>query len=59
VRAFVGGGEVMVRSMPALSWRNYVGLGLRGPEVVARRGRDVGFGNIKPQRTAARKKGNK
>ena len=22
----------MVRSMPAMSWRNYVGLGLRGPE---------------------------
>ena len=33
-----GGDEhQLVRSMPAMSWRNYVGLGLRGPEAVARR----------------------
>ena len=34
----------MVRSMPALSWRNYVGLSLRGPEAVNKRGRHEGFG---------------
>src|SRR5437660_12556649 len=34
----------MVRSMPALSWRNYVGLSLRGPEIAVRRGRPDGFG---------------
>src|SRR5215216_6691852 len=40
-----GGDEgQMVRSMPALSWRNYVGLGLRGPERVIRKGRDAGYG---------------
>ena len=35
------GGEEqqMVRSMPALSWRNYVGLSLRGPETCQKRGR--------------------
>ena len=36
--------QQMVRSMPAMSWRNYVGVGLRGPEVVVRKGRPVGFG---------------
>jgi phospholipase/carboxylesterase len=30
--------------MPALSWRNYVGLGLRGPEPVIKRDRLVGYG---------------
>src|SRR5215213_251302 len=40
-----GGDEgQMVRSMPALSWRNYVGLSLRGPERVTRKGRDAGYG---------------
>jgi phospholipase/carboxylesterase len=40
-----GGDEQhMVRSMPALSWRNYVGLSLRGPEEVIKRGRPEGFG---------------
>ncbi|MHC5545050.1 alpha/beta hydrolase, partial [Singulisphaera rosea] len=39
-----GDEEQMVRSMPALSWRNYVGLSLRGPEVVAKRGRPDGHG---------------
>ena len=40
-----GGDEhQMVRSMPALGWRNYVGLGLRGPEPVVRRGQAEGSG---------------
>jgi phospholipase/carboxylesterase len=30
--------------MPALSWRNYVGLGLRGPDVITKRERISGFG---------------
>ncbi len=39
-----GDEEQLVRCMPALSWRNYVGLGLRGPEVVTKRDRLVGYG---------------
>lgn len=39
-----GDEQQMVRPMPALSWRNYVGLSLRGPEVVNRRGRAEGYG---------------
>jgi phospholipase/carboxylesterase len=39
-----GDEQQMVRSMPALSWRNYVGLSLRGPEPWVRRGRVEGFG---------------
>jgi phospholipase/carboxylesterase len=39
-----GDEQQMVRSMPALSWRNYVGLSLRGPEVAIKRGRPDGFG---------------
>ncbi len=39
-----GDEQQMVRSMPALSWRNYVGLSLRGPEVACKRGRPEGFG---------------
>ena len=40
-----GGDEQQaVRSMPALSWRNYVGLSLRGPEAAVRRGRAEGHG---------------
>lgn len=39
-----GDEQQMVRSMPALSWRNYVGLSLRGPEALHRRGRFEGFG---------------
>jgi len=39
-----GDEQQMVRSMPALSWRNYVGLSLRGPEVASKRGRPEGFG---------------
>lgn len=39
-----GDEQQMVRSMPAMSWRNYVGLSLRGPEIVSRKGRPVGHG---------------
>ena len=39
-----GDEQQMVRSMPAMSWRNYVGLSLRGPEVVTRHGRPTGHG---------------
>ena len=39
-----GDEDQLVRAMPALSWRNYVGLGLRGPEPVIRRDRLAGFG---------------
>jgi phospholipase/carboxylesterase len=39
-----GDEQQMVRSMPALSWRNYVGLSLRGPETSVKRGRPEGFG---------------
>jgi phospholipase/carboxylesterase len=39
-----GDEDQLVRAMPALSWRNYVGLGLRGPELVTKHDRLVGFG---------------
>lgn len=40
-----GGDEhQMLASMPAMSWRNYVGLSLRGPEAVTRRGEPAGHG---------------
>jgi phospholipase/carboxylesterase len=39
-----GDEQQMVRSMPAMSWRNYVGLSLRGPEAAVKRGRLEGFG---------------
>jgi len=39
-----GDEEQLVRAMPALSWRNYVGLGLRGPEPVIKRERLAGYG---------------
>lgn len=39
-----GDEDQLVRAMPALSWRNYVGLGLRGPEQVYKRDRLAGFG---------------
>ncbi len=39
-----GDEEQLVRAMPALSWRNHVGLGLRGPEPVTKRDRLAGFG---------------
>lgn len=38
-----GDEQQLIRAMPALSWRNYVGLGLRGPERVVRRGRPSGY----------------
>ena len=39
-----GDEQQMVRSMPAMSWRNYVGLSLRGPEEVTRKGIPSGHG---------------
>src|SRR3954466_7774244 len=39
-----GDEDQMVRAMPAFSWRNYVGLGLRGPEPVIKRDGLAGFG---------------
>lgn len=39
-----GDEDQLVRAMPALSWRNYVGLGLRGPETIIKRERLVGYG---------------
>jgi phospholipase/carboxylesterase len=40
-----GGDEhQLLRSMPALSWRNYVAVGLRGPEHVVRSDQQAGFG---------------
>jgi phospholipase/carboxylesterase len=39
-----GDEEQLVRAMPALSWRNYVGLALRGPQPVIKRDRLAGFG---------------
>ena len=38
-----GDEDQLVRAMPALSWRNYVGLGLRGPEPVIKRDQLAGF----------------
>ena len=38
-----GDEQQMLRSMPAMSWRNYVGLSLRGPESYVRRGRHEGY----------------
>ena len=39
-----GDEDQLVRAMPALSWRNYVGLALRGPEPVVKRDHLAGFG---------------
>jgi phospholipase/carboxylesterase len=40
-----GGDEhQLLASMPAMSWRNYVGLSLRGPEALTRKGEPAGFG---------------
>ena len=44
LHARAGDEQQMVRSMPAMSWRNYVGLSLRGPEIVTRKGRAIGHG---------------
>src|SRR5438105_1013793 len=53
-----GDEQQMVRSMPALSWRNYVGLSLRGPEAVTKRGGFEGYGwgaaFVRPDRRAPR-----
>src|SRR3954454_4643548 len=53
-----GDEQQMVRSMPALSWRNYVRLRLRGPEPGVRRGRGEGYGGApvfpRPDRPAPR-----
>lgn len=38
-----GDEQLMARSMPLMSWRNYVGLSLRGPERYVRKGRTEGF----------------
>jgi phospholipase/carboxylesterase len=34
----------LIRAVPTMSWRNYVGLALRGPETIRRDGEVVGFG---------------
>jgi phospholipase/carboxylesterase len=39
-----GDEDQLVRAMPALSWRNYVGLALRGPQPVIKRDGLAGFG---------------
>lgn len=39
-----GDEQQLVSSMPGLSWRNYVALGLRGPEPIYRRERPLGHG---------------
>lgn len=39
-----GDEQQLVRALPTMSWRNYVGLGLRGPEVLERDGVPVGYG---------------
>jgi len=39
-----GDEDQLVRTMPNLSWRNYVGLGLRGPEAIVKREQPAGFG---------------
>ncbi|MBX6315043.1 MAG: esterase [Isosphaeraceae bacterium] len=38
-----GDEQQLIHSMPALSWRNYVGLALRGPVPVVRHGLEVGY----------------
>lgn len=39
-----GSEQQLIEAMPAMSWRNYIGLGLRGPEDVHRRGPEPSFG---------------
>jgi phospholipase/carboxylesterase len=39
-----GDEDQLVRAMPALSWRNYVGLGLRGPQAVIKKDHLAGYG---------------
>ncbi|QDV32979.1 alpha/beta hydrolase [Tautonia plasticadhaerens] len=38
-----GDEQQLVDAMPTMSWRNYVGLGLRGPEPLTRGGQPSGF----------------
>src|SRR5262249_60376298 len=46
--------EQLVRAMPAVGWRNYVGVALRGPEPGGKRDRLAGLGwggqFVRPQR---------
>ena len=37
-----GDEDQMMRSMPGMSWRNYVGVSLRGPDAIHKRGRVIG-----------------
>src|SRR5437588_4998120 len=39
-----GDEDQLVREMPAVSWRNHVGLALRGPQPIVKRDRWAGFG---------------
>lgn len=39
-----GDEDAVVKSVPTMSWRNYVALGLRGPEVVRKGGQIRGYG---------------
>ena len=39
-----GDEQQLIDAMPALSWRNYVGLSLRGPETITRGGLEIGYG---------------
>jgi phospholipase/carboxylesterase len=40
-----GGDEhQLIRSVPTMSWRNYIALSLRGPEVIRRDGEESGYG---------------
>jgi phospholipase/carboxylesterase len=48
----------LIQALPSMSWRNYVGLGLRGPETIERDGAPAGHGwgpeFIRPRRGAPR-----
>jgi phospholipase/carboxylesterase len=53
-----GDEQQLIRSMPAMSWRNYVALGLRGPDVLYRRDEPTGFSwgpdFVRPDRASSR-----
>ena len=55
-----GDEQQLIHSMPAMSWRNYVGLGLRGPDTVFRRDDPAGFSwgpdFVRPDRAVSRPK---
>ena len=38
-----GDEDQLIRALPSVSWRNYVGLGLRGPESLQREGVPTGL----------------